>query len=59
MGDELTWLLGGRLPHVGIVVATGLPGPRVVHNIGAGVEEWALYRFHGQHARGHFRWPAA
>ena len=59
VGDELTWQLGGKLPHVGIVVATGLLGPRVVHNIGGGVEEWALYQFNGQHAKGHFRWPAS
>ncbi len=57
VGDELTWLLGGKLPHVGIVVSTGVLGPRVVHNIGGGVEEWALFSFHGQHAKGHFRWP--
>ncbi len=59
VGDELTWLLGGKLPHVGIVVSTGLLGPRVVHNIGAGVEEWSLLAFHGQQAKGHFRWPSA
>jgi uncharacterized protein len=46
VGDELTWLLGGRLPHVGIVVSTGVFGARVVHNIGGGVE-----------AKAHFRWP--
>ena len=59
VGDELTWLLGGKLPHVGVVVATGLPGTKVVHNIGGGVEEWELFSFHGQEAKGHFRWPAA
>ena len=57
VGDELTWLLGGRLPHVGIVVETGLLGSRVVHNIGGGVEESWLLGFHGQQAKGHFRWP--
>ena len=58
VGDELTWLLGGKLPHVGVVVATGMLGTKVVHNIGGGVEEWELFSFHGQHAKGHFRWPA-
>ena len=58
-GDELTWLLGGKLPHAGIVVAAGGPGVQVVHNIGGGVEEWALANFRGQQAKGHFRWPAA
>lgn len=57
VGDELTWLLGGRLPHVGIVVETSLLGTRVVHNIGGGVEESWLLGFHGQNAKGHFRWP--
>ncbi len=57
VGDELTWLLGGRLPHVGIVVSTGLMGARVVHNIGGGVEESALSGFREQQAKGHFRWP--
>ena len=57
-GDQLTWLLDGRLPHVGIVVETGLLGTRIVHNIGGGVEESWLLGFHGQQAKGHFRWPA-
>lgn len=57
VGDELTWLLGGKLPHVGIVVAVGLMGARVVHNIGGGVEESALSYFRDQNAKGHFRWP--
>jgi uncharacterized protein YijF (DUF1287 family) len=58
-GDLFTWLLDGRLPHVGIVVSTGLFGPRVVHNIGAGVQENALFAFRSHRAKGHFRWPAA
>jgi len=57
VGDELTWLLGGRLPHVGIVVSTGFLGTRVVHNIGGGVEESSLFGFREQQAKGHFRWP--
>ena len=57
IGDELTWLLGGRLPHVAIVVDTGLLGARLVHNIGSGVEEVHLWQMRGQQAHGHFRWP--
>jgi uncharacterized protein len=56
-GDLLTWLLDGRLPHVGIVVETGLLSPRVVHNIGGGVQENALLEFRTQRAKGHYRWP--
>lgn len=59
VGDELTWLLDGRLPHVGIVVSAGVLGDRIVHNIGSGVEEIYLWRMHGQRAKGHFRWPVA
>jgi len=57
-GDLLTWLLDGRLPHVGIVVANSLIGTRIVHNIGGGVQEIALIQMHSQNAKGHFRWPA-
>jgi uncharacterized protein YijF (DUF1287 family) len=57
-GDLLTWLLGGRLPHVGVVVSNGLFGARIVHNIGGGVEQIALAQMREQRAKGHFRWPA-
>ncbi len=56
-GDLLTWLLDGRLPHVGMVVSNGLPGARIVHNIGGGVQENGLGQMRGQQAKGHFRWP--
>jgi uncharacterized protein YijF (DUF1287 family) len=58
-GDLLTWLLDGRLPHVGIVVEAGVLSTRVVHNIGGGVQENALFGFRMQQARGHYRWPAS
>jgi uncharacterized protein len=58
-GDILTWLLQGNLPHVGIVVSHGLLGTRIVHNIGGGVQENALFQMRSQHAKSHFRWPAA
>jgi uncharacterized protein YijF (DUF1287 family) len=56
-GDLLTWLLDGRLPHVGVVSSTGWLGTRVVHNIGNGVQENALISFREHRAKGHFRWP--
>lgn len=40
-GDLVTWLLAGRLPHIGIVVAEKSPDgqrPLIVHNIGKGPE---------------------
>ena len=57
-GDELTWLLAGRLPHVGIVV-TGGPNPAIVQNIGNGAEQVRLSVMREQRAKGHFRWPVA
>jgi len=57
-GDILTWLLGARLPHVGIVVSGGGQS-RVVHNIGRGVEESLLADFGTERAAGHYRWPKA
>ena len=54
-GDLVTWLLGGRLPHIA-VIANGGPNATVVHNIGRGAEELPLTVFHDEHARGHYRW---
>lgn len=56
-GDILTWLLDGRLPHVGIVIETGLFSTQIVHNIGGGVQENALFGMREQRAKGHYRWP--
>jgi uncharacterized protein YijF (DUF1287 family) len=58
-GDILTWLLDGRLPHIGIVVASNSANAsvRVVHNIGRGAEESALAEFAAHRAGGHYRWP--
>lgn len=55
-GDVFTSLVGGRLPHIGIVSdrksAAGVP--LVIHNIGAGArEEDALF---DHRLTGHFRW---
>lgn len=38
-GDIVTWLVGGKLPHIGIVtnkVSPSSGNPLIVHNIGAG-----------------------
>jgi uncharacterized protein YijF (DUF1287 family) len=58
-GDLLTWLLDGRLPHVGIVYATGPLGAQVIHNIGGGVQQNYLAGFQPHQAKGHFRWPVS
>jgi uncharacterized protein YijF (DUF1287 family) len=58
VGDLLTWLLDARLPHVGVVVSVDPAGPRVVHNIGAGVQENALQAFREHRGKGHYRWPS-
>jgi len=58
VGDILTWLLDARLPHVGMVVSTGLAETIMVHNIGNGAEETALSAFHPHRAAGHYRWSA-
>ena len=56
-GDFVTWLIGGSLPHVG-VVAEAAPGrATVVHNIGNGAEETALAAFHAHRAVARYRWP--
>lgn len=57
VGDLLTWLLDGKLPHVGVVVSVDSLGPEVVHNIGAGVQENELAAFQPHQAKGHYRWP--
>jgi uncharacterized protein YijF (DUF1287 family) len=57
-GDMLTWRLAAGEPHVGMVVAGG-SSPRIVHNIGGGVEENSLMRMTFARVIGHYRWPAA
>ncbi|SFS06127.1 hypothetical protein SAMN05421771_1169 [Granulicella pectinivorans] len=59
VGDMLSWRLGGRLPHVGVVSSVDLLGAVVVHNIGGGVEENRLFGFRDQKAFGHYRRPSA
>ena len=59
-GDLVTWILDGRLPHIGVVVAgrsTGGERPLIVHNIGAGpVVEDMLFRYP---ITGHYRYLPA
>jgi uncharacterized protein YijF (DUF1287 family) len=63
-GDIVTWTLQGRLPHIGLVSNTRVPGthrPLVIHNVGAGPKEedrlfaypmTGHYRYHPRpHAR--------
>lgn len=57
-GDIVTWLLDARLPHLGIIASTPPSGATVVHNIGAGAQEWLLAAFRPHRAAAHFRWPA-
>ncbi len=57
VGDIVTWLLDGRLPHVAVVVSTADRQTRVVHNIGDGAQEIGLAAFRAHRAKGHFRWP--
>jgi uncharacterized protein YijF (DUF1287 family) len=58
-GDLLTWRLNARLPHIGIVSARDRYDVRIIHNVGAGVEEISLAAFRSHRANGHYRWPAA
>lgn len=57
-GDCLTWMILGRLTHVGMVSSVTPGSTIIVHNIGRGVEEIDLAAFHTHPARGHFRWPS-
>ena len=59
VGDILTWRLGARLPHVGIVVARNNAQTSIVHNIGGGAQLADLTDLHPHRANGHFRWPTA
>lgn len=57
-GDVLTWrLFGNGRPHIGVVVQ-GPDKVRVVHNIGAGAREEALWIFKLHKPVGHYRWRA-
>ena len=56
-GDFVTWLIGGLLPHVGIVAEATPERASVVHNIGRGAEETELAAFHAHRAMGRYRWP--
>ncbi len=57
-GDVVTSLVGGTLPHIGIVSDSAVSGrPLLIHNIGAGArEEDALF---AHRLTGHYRWQLA
>lgn len=56
-GDMVTWLLGGKLPHIGIVSDQRVGGvPLIIHNIGRGTTEEDLLLRHP--ITGHYRWHA-
>jgi len=56
-GDFVTWLLDAKLPHIGIIASVPASGATVVHNIGAGAQEWLLAAFWPHRAMAHYRWP--
>ncbi|NJM51473.1 MAG: DUF1287 domain-containing protein [Sphingomonadales bacterium] len=58
-GDLFTSMVGGRLPHIGIVSdrRAGNGNPLVIHNIGGGTQEEDILFAH--ELNGHFRWKLA
>ncbi|MFT3795309.1 DUF1287 domain-containing protein [Flavobacterium sp.] len=56
-GDLVTWMIGGKLPHIGIVTARKTADgkrPLIVHNVGAGqVLEDCLFKYA---ITGHYRY---
>ena len=54
-GDIVTWRLGGRLPHIGIISdkKSDWGTPLVIHNVGGGVVEDDL--LFNTDINGHFR----
>lgn len=57
VGDLVTWMLPGNLPHIGIVSnqnARNSNRPKIIHNIGSGpVEDDILFRYE---ITGHYRY---
>jgi uncharacterized protein len=57
-GDILTSMVGGKLPHIGIVSDREVQGrPLVIHNIGSGTQEEDILFAHS--INGHYRWRLA
>lgn len=58
-GDIFTSMIGGRLPHIGIVSDKIAPDgtPLAIHNIGRGTQEENVLFAHD--LNGHFRWKLA
>jgi len=57
VGDIVTWLLNGRVPHIGVIVSSA--PTHAIHNNGKGAEESPLSYFHAHNASAHYRWPRA
>lgn len=57
-GDFVTWLIFGRLPHVGVVGTAG-SDPLILNNLGEGVQEIPLSLFAAHKAVGRYRWSGA
>ena len=57
LGDLVTWMLPGNLPHIGIVsnrLVKGTNRPNIIHNIGRGpVEDDILFKYK---ITGHYRY---
>jgi uncharacterized protein YijF (DUF1287 family) len=57
VGDLVTWMLPGNLPHIGIVSNQYVPDskrPKIIHNIGGGpVEDDILFKYE---ITGHYRY---
>lgn len=59
VGDILTWRSAGDAPHIGIVTRGG-PHPLLLHNVGYGAMQHALWPMgFWRAAHGHYRWPGA
>lgn len=54
-GDFVSWLIFGRLPHVGVVGSDG-PDPVILNNLGEGVQAIPLSLFSSHKAVGRYRW---
>ena len=55
-GDIVTWRLGGRLPHIGIVSdkKSREGTPLIIHNVGAGPQEEDVLFIYELHRRYRF-----
>ena len=58
VGDLVTWMLLGNLPHIGFVsdqIVQASKRPKIIHNIGRGpIEDDILFKYP---ITGHYRYP--